>query len=429
MKKNLAYLMFVFLLILFLAACGTKSDSDETSTEKSTENQPVSSEAPKGTKGTLEIWSMFTGADGAAFPDIVDMYNATNPDYQVVHRAIEANDLYLKLQLAVASGEGIPDMAMNHIERMPLFQEEGKLTDLSPYLAVAGINKEDYNAKGWEMTDLAGGHYGVPLDVHSYILWVNMDLYEKYGLTDLDDGVLTWEEFEKTAEVVKKDSIIPMGLSWLRPIFLASYAQLGGTLSEDGTAPSFNNDIAKQVLTHYTNMVKAGNSQVEGVDSWKEFTAGNVLYMPEGVWMTNAVNASGLNIKAFDFPVFDASKKGNWTSSHQITIPANPKLDPERIKASLDFIKFVGENSIGWAAAGLVPSHVSVANDDSFKQLPQAFLANENKELKIYDYKYYGLAVESLDKVLGDIFFNKISIEDGLKQASTETKDRIELGQ
>ena len=59
-----------------------------------------------------------------------------------------------------------------------------------------------------------------------------MDLYEKYGLKDLDDGVLTWDELAATAEVVKQDNIIPIGLSWFRPIFLGSYAQLGGTLSE-----------------------------------------------------------------------------------------------------------------------------------------------------------------------------------------------------
>lgn len=428
MKKVLAATM-VLVFLISLSACGKTSTplltpTNETEVTTETETKIV----PEGKKGTLEIWTMFTGADGEAFPTIVNMYNATNPDYTVVHRAMEANDLYLKLQIAVSSGEGIPDMAMNHIERIPLFQEEGKVMDLTPYLTEAGIEKENYNAKSWSMTDIAGGHYAVPLDIHSFVLWVNMDLYEKYGITDLDDDVLTWDEFAKTAEVVKKDSVIPMGLSWLRPIFLSSYAQLGGKLSDDGTVPSFDNDIAKQVLTQYTSMVKAGNTQVDGDDPFKAFLGGNVLYMPEGCWTLNAVRDSGLNIKAFDFPVFDANIKGNWTSSHQITIPENPNADPERIKASMEFIKFVGENSIGWSAAGLVPSHISVTMDDTFNQLPQAFLATENEELKIYDYKYYGYAVEALDKVLGDIIFNKISIEEGLKQAFTETKDKIEMG-
>jgi multiple sugar transport system substrate-binding protein len=377
---------------------------------------------------SLEIWTMFTGADGDAFPSIVKKYNDTKPAYPVVHRALEATDLYLKLQLAVASGTGIPDMAMNHVERIPLFQEEGRVLDLTPFLAAAGIKKADYNAKGWSMTDVAGKHYGVPLDVHSFILWVNMDLYKKYSLKDLDDGVLTWAELEKTAAVVKKDKIIPIGLSWLRPIFLSSYAQLGGKLSNDGTVPSFDNEISRKVLTQYTGMVKAGNTQKDGDDAWKAFMGGTLLYMPEGVWMYNAVKDSGMNIKAFDFPVFSAGAKGNWTSSHQFTIPTDPKRSAERVKASLAFIKFVGENSVGWSAAGLIPSHVSAAKDPTFVKMPQAFLAKQNEELKIYNYKYYGYAVEALDKVLGDIFFGKITMDQGLKQAVSETKDKIEQG-
>ena len=67
----------------------------------------------------------------------------------------------------------------NHIERVPLYQEEGRILDLTPYLEASDIKKDNYNSKAWEMTDLNGGHYGVPLDVHSYVLWVNMDLYER----------------------------------------------------------------------------------------------------------------------------------------------------------------------------------------------------------------------------------------------------------
>ena len=57
--------------------------------------------------------------------------------------------------------------------------------------------------------------------------------------------------------------------------------------------------------------------------------------------MYNAVRDSGLNIKAYDFPVFTPEEKGNWTSSHQFTIPVQPKQDEERVKACLDFIKDV----------------------------------------------------------------------------------------
>lgn len=444
MKKKVIAAILAGTMLLSVIGCGSgdnssqASDTDETTeateetaeadeTEETAEAEEEEVTVPEGKKGTLEIWTMFTGADGAAFPDIVDAYNATNPDYTVIHRAIAEDELYTKLQLAEASGEGIPDMAMNHIERVAMFQEQGRLLDLTPYLEEAGISKDDYNAKAWEMTDIDGGHYAVPLDVHSEVLWVNMDLYEKYGLTDLDDGVLTWDELEASAETVKADGVTVIGLSWLRNSFLASYGQLGGTLSEDGTNPSFNNDIAVEVLEKYCSLVEKGYTQADGEDSWKAFTGGTVLYESSGVWMYNDVKASGLNIQAFDYPVFDAATKGNWTSSHQMTIRVQPEQDEERVMACLDFMKFVEENASGWAVAGLVPAAKTALEDASFAEMPQYFLASENEELLINGYKYYGYVSDAISNVLNDILFGKISIEDGLSQAEMEVKDMIAM--
>src|SRR5699024_10996808 len=124
-----------------------------------------------GKKGTIEFWTVFTGADGSSMQAMVDAYNATDPDYTVNHRSIEANDLYLKLPLAIQSGEDVPDVAINHVERVPLFQEMGLLEDYSRVLAESNIKRENYNPKAWTMTEIDGGHYGIPLDVHSFCLY------------------------------------------------------------------------------------------------------------------------------------------------------------------------------------------------------------------------------------------------------------------
>lgn len=426
-KKTIA-LILAAIMVLSLTACGgtptTEPSNDNSSSEtpSETESTPV---AP-GKKGSIEYWTVFTGADGSSMQAIVDAYNATNPDYTVNHRAIEANDLYLKMPLAIQSGQDVPDVAINHVERLRAFKDNGFLTDLTPYLEAAGIKAENYNPKAWAMTDMDGGHYGVPLDVHSYILYVNMDLYEKYGNGALDDGILTWDEVRANADACVKDGIIPIGLAWLRVKFLASYAQLGGKLSTDGLTPDFNNDTAKKVLENWIDLYQAGYTQKDGDAPWELFLGGKILYCPEGQWMWNNVKESGLNAKMFDYPVFDPNVKGNWSSSHQFVIPKDDSRPEEEVKAALDFVNFVGNNSLEWAKAGQTPAHVSIKNIPEFKDMPQAFLANENEELKIYDYKYYGYAVESLDKVLGEILFGRMTIEEGLNQAVQETKDRIE---
>ncbi len=440
MMKKLALYLLAIVASFSLMACSSpkegakEEDGGKQVTEGAGENEGEKEgeeqvSVKPGAKGSIEFWTVFTGADGSSMQAIVDAYNATNPDYTVNHRAIEANDLYLKLPLAVQTGEDVPDVAINHVERIPLFQEYGFLEDYNTLLEGSNIKSENYNPKAWQMTEIAGGHYGIPLDVHSYVLYVNMDLYEKYGNGALDDGVLTWDEIKASGEVCKADGIVPVGIAWQRVIFLGSLAQLGGKLSTDGTTPDFDNDKALKVLNGWRELYDAGYTQKDGDSPWEMFLGGNMLYCPEGIWMYNNVKEAGLNAKMYDFPVYEAGTKGNWTSSHQFVIPKNPKRDADRTKAVLDFIDFLGNNSLEWAKAGQVPAHVAIKEDPEFKNMPQAFLADENEELKIYDYKYYGYAVESLDKIVGEVLFGRMTPEDGLKQAVQETKDRIEMGQ
>ena len=435
--KKLLSLLLVVIMSMSLMACGNTqkgSESEEVDNGAAETNTDAAAEEEQpqvkpGKKGSIEFWTVFTGADGTSMQAIVDAYNATNPDYTVNHRAIEANDLYLKMPLAIQSGEDVPDVAINHIERIPLFQENGFLEDYNTLIGESNIKAENYNPKAWQMTEINGGHFGVPLDVHSFVLYVNMDLYEKYGNGSLEDGVVTWDEIKASGEACKADNIITIGMTWHRVKFLSAFAQLGGTLSTDGTTPDFDNEKALQVLNTWTDLNNSGYIQKDGDAPWEMFLGGNMLYCPEGIWMYNNIRESGLNAKMLDYPTFDAATKGNWTSSHQFVIPKNEKRDAEKTKAVLAFIDYVGNNSLEWAKAGQVPAHNAIKEVAEFKEMPQAFLADENEELKIYSYKYYGYAVESLDKVLPEILFGRMTAEDGLKQAVQETKDRIEMGQ
>lgn len=434
-RKNVLVGLLTGAMLASAVGCGSGgaadvSDEQVAATDEVTEveDEEVPTVAP-GKKGTIEFWTVFTGADGTSMQAMVDAYNATEPDYTVNHRAIEANDLYLKMPLAIQSGEDVPDVCINHVERVPLFQENGYLEDYTPFLADSEVKADNYNPKAWKMTDIDGGHYGIPLDVHSYILYVNMDLYEKYGNGVLDDNLLTWDEVKSVGDACVADDIIPIGMSWLRVKFLSSFAQLGGKLSSDGETPDFNNDQAMKVLNTWTDLYDAGYTHKDGDDPWQLFLAGKMLFCPEGIWMYNDIKESGLNAKMLDYPVFDTNSVGNWTSSHQFVIPKNENRDEEKTKAVLDFINFIGNNSLEWAKAGQCPAHVSIKDVAEFKDMPQAFLADENDELKIYDYKYYGYAVESLDVVLGDVLFERMTAQEALDKAVQETKDKIEMGE
>jgi multiple sugar transport system substrate-binding protein len=154
-----------------------------------------------------------------------------------------------------------------------------------------------------------------------------------------------------------------------------------------------------------------------------------MLFLIDGSWMLNEINASGVNYKLVDFPVYDGNTKGHWASSHQFSLPRNSKRDAQKTAGALDFINFIGEQSMMWAEAGQIPARTAIAKDARFQTFPQAFIANAPASvLKVYTYPYYGYAVEALDKVLTEILYGRMAIDAGLRQAEQETIDRIKAG-
>jgi multiple sugar transport system substrate-binding protein len=386
--------------------------------------------ATSSNKADIVFWNVFTGADGENMGRMVDAYNKTNPKIKVKNTPIEANDMYTKLPTVVSSGKNVPDVTIVHAERLALFAENNMLMPMDKYITANGkIKAENYNKAGWDIGEVKGTRYALPLDVHSFVTYYNKDLMAKYGAGVLDDGVITFDEVKKIGEASKKDGIYATGITWMRVKFLSWYAQLGGNLSDDGTKPSFNNDKAEKVLTTVKELIDTKVANQDGEDPGQLFRSGKMVVWPEGIWMVNSLkDITNLNWGMTHMITFDPAKKVNWSSSHQFTMFKNPGMDDERAAAVMDFINWIGENSLEWAKAGQLPAHLSIAKNEEFKKMPQSFLASAADTQKIHDYKYYGYAVEALDKIVLDTVFGKMDIKEGLKQAVKETEDRIAAG-
>ncbi len=431
MKKLLALLM-VTILTLAVVGCGTKDattdgSDDGVTKENSSDESKDAKEDKKNDLDEIEFWSVFTGPDGENMTAMVEEYNATNPKVKVVHRPIEAGDFYTKLPTMVATGEDIPDLSIVHVERLPLFAEQGLLTELDSYIAANGnIKAEDYVPVAWEKGNVGGKQYAIPLDVHSFITYYNEDLLAQYGPNVLDDGAITFDEVIEVSKLAKEDGIYGMGITWMRVKAMAWYAQLGGQLSENGTDPSINNDKMAKVMNTVKDLHDNGYTSLDGEDPVQLFQSGQMVFLPEGIWMKNSLTlVDTLNFGMTQSIQFDPSIQGNWTSSHQMVILDNPNMTDERAAAVLDFIEWVGENSIEWARAGQNPASLKILENEEFMTMGQGFLLEATDSLIIHDYKYYGFAAEAIDKFCWDVPFGKVDIEEALPSAEKEIADRI----
>ncbi|QCJ40779.1 extracellular solute-binding protein [Bacillus sp. S3] len=417
MRKSVL-LMFSILIVSMMALAGCSSSSSGSGgTNDSAKNEIV-------------YWNPFTGPDGENMKQIVNEYNKTNPKFKIKNVSIQADDMYKKIPTAVNSGKGIPDLTIVHAERIKQFVDSDLLTTYDDKLAdYPEIKAENYVPAGWNIGDINGSRYSVPLDVHSFVMYYNKDLLEKYAPNALDDNVITFDEIRAAGELSKKDKITGIGITWTRPIFLSIYNQLGGDITSDGEAPTLNTPEAKKALELLKGLVDDKIANKDGEDPGQLFKSGMAIFYPEGIWMQNSVNeAKNLKWGLTSFPQVSPDKIVNWTSSHQFVMFKDKNRSEEKTKGIMDFLDYVRENSLPWAKAGQNPAALATLENAEYQNLPQSFLVKDpemQNTLKIFDYKYNGFVAEEVDKLVGDAIFGKLDIDKGLKAAQKAVEDKI----
>lgn len=381
----------------------------------------------------IDYWSVFTGGDGATMQGMVDAFNASQDEVHVNHTPMTADDLYQKIPMTVQTGSGVPDVAVVHIERIPNFVTNEMLYayDMDLINDAAGIVAENYNQAAWTASDIDGEHYGIPLDVHSYVTYINKDLFDKYDLNEfVADGYITFDEIRQLGDKARaagyEGEIFNLG--WMRAQMLGYYAQEGdGLLSQDGIHPSINNDSMKKAMETMKSLSEDGYTTVKNTDYSSKFYGGELLVWTEGIWMKAAVVDAGINFEMFPGVCYAPETCKSWTSSHNFVQFADEERTEEEDRAVAKFVNWMGENSLTWAKdAGQCPSHLSINNIEEFKDMPQSFLADPARvdELNIYSYEYWGLFDTAFSRVGWD-FVDAMSIEDALVQIEQEINDAI----
>lgn len=415
-KKKILSVILAGILSFGLISCGNSKED--------------SSGSDSGGKKEIVFWSVFTGADGENMTRMIDEYNKTNPEYKVKHMPIEADDLYTKIPTVVGSGKDVPDVTIVHAERIALFAEQNLLQPLSKYIEASGVVKEsNYVENAWQIGSINDEQYSIPLDVHSFATYYNKDLLAKYGPNVLDDGIITLDEVKEVGKKSAADNIPALGLTWMRVQYLSYLAQLNGDISKDGKEVNLDSPEAKKIFAELNGLVNDKIATQDGDDPGQLFRAGQLVFWPEGIWMQNSLKGIDVNWGLTHMVTMDQNNPKDWSSSHQFVMLKNDKMTDEKAKGVMDFVNWIGENSLEWAKAGQVPANYAIRENEEFKAMPQAFVLEDANKLKIYDYKYYGNVVEALDKVVFEAAFGRMTPEDAAAAMQKEASEKIQMAQ
>ncbi len=327
-------------------------------------------------------WDFLSGGDGVRMKAMIDSFNQSRPDIKITPTTLEWGvPFYTKVQTSVATGQG-PDIMTYHLSRYPLGLEQGVLSPITDEeLASVGLSKSDYPENLVEAATFDGQMYGVPLDVHSIILYYNKDILSQAGLLG-DDGLPTGldgiDNFNAALAKIAETGKLPLSMSnsadsgtvWR--VFYTLLSQQGGKVIENNEVVL--GDPATTALSAMDDWVAQGYARknVAYADSVALFTQGEAAFMINGVWEVPTMVDLAAKDQLFDWgavaipTLFD--QPATWADSHTFAIPSGD-MSPEKRAAVLEVIAWMNKNSIMWAGAGHIPAYKPVVASPEYQKL------------------------------------------------------------
>ena len=141
--------------------------------------------------------------------------------------------------------------------------------------------------------------------------------------------------------------------------------QFGGQLyNDDVTEATFNSDAGVQALTWMTDLVADGYSpaNVAQDGNIKALIAGDTAFNWNGVWQTTNTAFDDLDWAAAPVPQI-GTEQAVWSSSTHWVFPANKGQNEDKTAAAAVFVKWMNDNSLGWAETGELPADNAVRED------------------------------------------------------------------
>lgn len=321
-----------------------------------------------GPKVEITFWHGWTG--GAAptlVPQLVDKFNAEHDNIVVKAVPQEWADITAKLPLAIKAGKG-PDVAVLHGDDLATYAAQKLLLKADDIVDNLGYTADDFPPGVYDKGNFQGAQYAVPWSVTPLGLYVNKTVLAKAGLTDIPT--------DKAGYVAALDALKGAGVQgeWVDGfVFTGTFEfesllwQFGGDLyNDDVSEATFNSDAGVQALSWMRSMIDDGYSPADVAQDGdiNALLAGDTAFNWNGVWQTTNTAFADVDWAAAPVPQI-GSQKAVWSSSTHWVFPANKGQDANKTSAAATFVKWMNDNSAGWAETGELPGANSVRDDPS----------------------------------------------------------------
>ncbi len=238
----------------------------------------------------------------------------------------------------------------------------------------------------------SGALWGLPRDVSTFTLYLNLDLIEQAGAPDprelAANGAWDWDAFLEVATAVRALGSDTYGYganAWWGPYGVWMNSAGGGFFNADRTACGLDSEASLAGLAFEQALYQEYEVAVPyGEDSEPPFRAGKVAMFQNGRWATPGIRTVTFNWDVVELPQGPADTMGNWLFWGAYVINANTQHPAEawQLVQALTTAEIQGKIS---ALGTNIPSRVSQEALDAFLTFTppannQAFLNGLNDE-------------------------------------------------
>ena len=325
MKKTLAMILALVMVLVLLAGCGSETAKPETN------EQPEAETAASADGNTLTVYAWDANFNIPALKAAEAAYQKKNPDFKLeIVQQSGSSDVENAVTLAAQANDlsTLPDIVLFQDHYIQRYVRDYPTAWQS--LEGAEINWADFGAEKLSYSTIDGVHYGVPVDNGTAIFAYRTDILEQCGYTIDDVTAISWDRWLEIARDVKEQTgmaLLSMDHSGDDLPYMMLQAE-GISQFENGKPNFVANEKMKKIID--VIVTGANDGTIILANSWSEYTdntiVGNqVAGVMNGNWIIPTISLVEENSGKWaitSLPTIDGGKEGyaaNGGSSLYIT--------------------------------------------------------------------------------------------------------------
>ena len=376
MKRSL--MAWLVLLALIATACGSSEPGSPRSLAFA--NEPV----------VVTVW----GWDGVFLPELVDAFEASNPDIRLDIRTSGFDQHHIGVENAIVDDGSLPDVVAIERSYMPNF-----LAYPNAFVDLATFGADElaptYLPWRWEEGVANGGQIiGMPTDVGGLALAYRSDLFAEAGLPstpeEVADRVRTWDDFFELGEEFQRSTTTSNFVDSFESLYRVRLGQEEHAYVNDVGQP----DLDAGVATAWQFSVDALNSDLTAElaqfsPEWNSgFSDDSFAAIAAPSWMRGYIAGVAPETASLWSIVPIPGTGGNWGGS-QLAVTDRGE-NPEEAWRFVEFMTSVETQLELFRINGNFPSTPELYDTPEISELDDVFFGGQNVG------RIYAASVEAL---------------------------------